>query len=74
MTSIAPSPPVIEVRHLSKVYRVRKTKGSDGIGNPTTARSFAAVNDVSFAIFEAEAVALVGESGSGKSTDRKSVV
>jgi peptide/nickel transport system ATP-binding protein len=68
MTSIAPSPPVIEVRHLSKVYRVRKTKGSDGIGNPTTARSFAAVNDVSFAIFEAEAVALVGESGSGKST------
>jgi len=68
MHSTESGPPVIEVRHLSKVYRIGKTKGANGAGASSGGRKFAAVNDVSFTIGKAEAVALVGESGSGKST------
>jgi peptide/nickel transport system ATP-binding protein len=68
MSTARSGPPIVEVRHLSKVYRIAKTRGADSARHSAIGRSLAAVNDVSFTIREAEAVALVGESGSGKST------
>lgn len=47
---------MIEVKHLSKIYKVGKTK------------LLKAVDDVSFHIDRGEILGLVGESGSGKST------
>ncbi|HEV2128349.1 MAG TPA: ABC transporter ATP-binding protein [Thermomicrobiales bacterium] len=49
------SQPLLEVRHLTKVFGTRETE-------------VRAVDDVSFTVRQGEIVAIVGESGSGKST------
>ncbi|HEV2128022.1 MAG TPA: ABC transporter ATP-binding protein [Thermomicrobiales bacterium] len=49
------SQPLLEVRHLTKVFGSRETE-------------VRAVDDVSFTVRQGEIVAIVGESGSGKST------
>ncbi len=55
--------PLLEVRHLSKDFRV-------GGGGPFRGRagSIKAVTDVSFTLNRGETLGLVGESGSGKTT------
>lgn len=58
--------PLIEVRDLTKVYKLRK--GNFGHEDLT------AVNRASFTINRGETMALVGESGSGKSTIAKMVL
>jgi len=55
------SPPLLEVRHLTKEFTRRK--GIFRRGTPVRA-----VDDVSFEIAEGETFGLVGESGSGKTT------
>ncbi len=57
----AAGPPVLDVRNLETVFRVR-----DGYVH--------AVNDVSFSIREGELLGVVGESGSGKSVTMMSVM
>lgn len=52
---------MIEVKHLSKVYRLGK-------------KPFFAVNDVSLKLIKGETLGLVGESGSGKSTLGKMIL
>ncbi len=54
-------PPLLEVIHVEKEY-ISKT------GWFSQAKSFKAVNNVSFKVFEGETLGLVGESGCGKST------
>lgn len=58
--------PLIEVRDLTKVYKLRK--GNFG------SEDFTAVSQASFTINRGETMALVGESGSGKSTIAKMVL
>ncbi|MBC9943147.1 ABC transporter ATP-binding protein [Leucobacter sp. cx-328] len=58
--------PVIEVRDLTKIYKLRK-------GNFGT-EDLAAVKNASFVVNRGETMALVGESGSGKSTIAKMVL
>ena len=52
--------PLLEVRHLRKVFDV----GGSWLGK----KQFVAVEDVSFSMFKGQTVGLVGESGSGKTT------
>ena len=52
--------PILEVRNLSKTYRVRHS-----IGRVETVR---AAQDVSFVVERGRTLGIVGESGSGKST------
>ena len=52
--------PLLEVRHLRKVFDV----GGSWFGK----KQFVAVEDVSFSMFRGQTVGLVGESGSGKTT------
>ncbi len=59
MSRDQPSTPLLSVKHLSKIFKVRQ-----GLRQ----RRITAVDDVSFHIHEQETYALVGESGSGKST------
>lgn len=54
-------PPLLEIKNLEKEYF--STSGFFG-----KAKSFKAVNDVSFKLYEGETLGLVGESGCGKST------
>jgi peptide/nickel transport system ATP-binding protein len=61
--STAAAPVAIEVRDLSKVYKIRGGKGS--------ASTLKAVDGVNFQIAKGTTMALVGESGSGKSTVAK---
>ncbi|MGR4009227.1 dipeptide ABC transporter ATP-binding protein [Leucobacter sp. 1207-22] len=58
--------PVIEVRDLTKIYKLRK-------GNFGT-EDLAAVKNANFVVNRGETMALVGESGSGKSTIAKMVL
>ncbi|OJY35482.1 MAG: ABC transporter ATP-binding protein, partial [Rhizobiales bacterium 65-9] len=55
--------PLLDVRHLRKVYQTRKSGWLGG-----KADSIVAVDDVSFTIRQGECLGLVGESGSGKTT------
>ena len=57
---------VIEVRNLTKVFKLRK-----GLGRSV---DFTAVDDVSFSIKRGTTTAVVGESGSGKSTVARMVL
>ena len=57
---------IIEVKHLSKVFKLR-----GGLGKST---DFTAVDDVSFSIPRGTTTAVVGESGSGKSTVARMVL
>ena len=59
MTASEASSPLIEVRHLSRHFKV---------GGTLARKTLHAVDDVNFVIGDREIVALVGESGSGKST------
>lgn len=60
------SVPMIEIDHLTKVFKIRK--------GGLKAENFTAVDDVSFSIRKGTTTALVGESGSGKSTIAKLVL
>ena len=51
---------ILEVKNLSRVFNIRGAKGA--------AKTFKAVDDVSFSLKRGTTLALVGESGSGKST------
>ena len=61
MRSPIDGPPVLELRDVSKIYRVRQTVFS-------RAKKLHAVNDVSLRLRKGEVLGLVGESGCGKST------
>ena len=56
------APPLVEVDHVSKVFRIR------GRGLLGRGADFTAVDDVSLVVPRGRTVAVVGESGSGKST------
>jgi peptide/nickel transport system ATP-binding protein len=60
--SATPSDPVLELRHVSKTFRLRE--GGFGFRR----RELHAVDDVSLSVPDGGAIALVGESGSGKTT------
>ncbi|MEB7503516.1 ABC transporter ATP-binding protein [Arthrobacter koreensis] len=62
----AAKPGVIEVRNLTKVFRLRS-----GLGRHT---DFKAVDNVSFSVPRGTTTAVVGESGSGKSTVARMVL
>lgn len=59
--SIYSKPPLLEIKNLEKEY----FSSSGLFGKP---KSFKAVNDLSFKLYEGETLGLVGESGCGKST------
>jgi len=59
--------PVLEVRGLTKVFRIKR---ADAVGR----EEFVAVDDVSFVLPAAGSLAIVGESGSGKSTTARVIV
>ncbi|QGQ19214.1 dipeptide ABC transporter ATP-binding protein [Cellulomonas sp. JZ18] len=63
--AVADERPIVEVDHVSRVFRLR---GKGLLGRST---DFTAVDDVSFVIPRGSTVAVVGESGSGKSTVAK---
>jgi peptide/nickel transport system ATP-binding protein len=63
----ADGPPLLEARSLSKSFQARRALGAE-------AKSFLAVDDVSFQIRRGECLGLVGESGCGKSTTSKMIM
>ena len=67
-TKQAPKTPILEVRNLVKTYPAF-TQGLWPVKEKVHA-----VSDISFDIYEGEALGLVGESGSGKSTTGRQIV
>ncbi len=67
-TIAAASEPLLEVRHLSVRFAIRKGLLQRAAG------AFVAVDDISFAIAPGQTLALVGESGCGKTTTGKAIV
>lgn len=60
--------PLLEVKHLTKFFPVKKTKLFQS-------REYVhAVEDVSFSLYEGETLGIVGESGSGKSTLARAIL
>jgi peptide/nickel transport system ATP-binding protein len=59
--------PLLEVTHIKKIYDIK-------VGFFGKKKSLAAVNDVSFSVYEGETLGLVGESGCGKSTLGKTIL
>ena len=62
------SGPLLEVRHLRKLFPIRRGFGRKVVG------SVRAVDDVSFTIHEGETLGLVGESGCGKTTTARCIL
>ncbi|OIJ65364.1 dipeptide ABC transporter ATP-binding protein [Streptomyces mangrovisoli] len=60
------SPPLVEVRHLVKEFRLPRAAGGH--------RTLRAVDDVGLTLRRGQTLALVGESGSGKSTTARLVL
>ena len=60
----APDKPVLEVRHLTKRYAIRKRSGGELV----------AVDDLSFDVRAGECLGLVGESGCGKTTTARMIL
>ena len=65
---VALEEPLLEVRGLTKTYRLRK----GGLGGET--QNVTAVDDVGFAVGQGECLGLVGESGCGKTTLSKMIM
>ena len=59
------TPPLLELRNISKTLRRRSRSGRFGLGKR---RVVHALVDVNLAVAEGEVLGLAGESGSGKST------
>ena len=63
-TDVASDRPLLEVRHLTKTFRIRK----GGVIGKRIDDEVVAAEDVSFSIRRGECLGLVGESGCGKTT------
>jgi peptide/nickel transport system ATP-binding protein len=66
--TLPPALPLLEVRHLSVRFPIRKGLLQRTVG------AFTAVDDVSFDLAPGQTLALVGESGCGKTTTGKAIV
>ncbi len=67
---VAPEGPLLEVRGLTKTYRLRK----GGLFEGGETLNVTAVDDVGFAVGQGECLGLVGESGCGKTTLSKMIM
>ncbi len=69
-TEVPSGAPLLEVRHLSKRFTIRKS----GFLVKDETQSVLAVDDVSFSVRRGECLGLVGESGCGKTTLSKMIM
>jgi lipopolysaccharide transport system ATP-binding protein len=66
--------PVIEIGHLSKVFRIPHEKRNTlfatltGLLRPSSYETFHALDDISFSVEDGEMLGVIGQNGSGKST------